>query len=136
MSSSWEHIEESAINVISQGTRIEGQIIFDQVSRVHGVLIGDVRARDGSVLILSETAVVEGRIDADRLIIDGYVQGDINTRGKVTISRTGRVVGNIRSPSVELEFGAYFEGRCNMEGTPLAVAGPVLVTEIAPAPNV
>src|SRR5271156_2431265 len=102
---SWENIEESAINVIAEGTRIEGQIILDQISRVHGTLVGEIKARIGSVVILSETAMVEGKIDADRLIIDGYVKGDIVTHGKVTLSRTGRVVGNIRAPSIELEFG-------------------------------
>jgi cytoskeletal protein CcmA (bactofilin family) len=118
-----ENIEESAINVIAEGTRIEGQIVLDQISRVHGVLIGEIKAKNGSILILSETAMVEGKIDADRLIIDGYVKGDIVTRGKVTVSRTGRVVGNIHAPSLELEFGAYFEGRCTME----QATGPAIV---------
>jgi cytoskeletal protein CcmA (bactofilin family) len=117
----WENIEESAINVIAEGTRIEGLITLDQISRVHGVLVGEIKARTGSVVILSESAMVEGKIDADRLIIDGYVKGDIVTRGKITVSRTGRVVGNIRAPSLELEFGAYFEGQCTME------TGPVIV---------
>ncbi|MDR3607995.1 MAG: polymer-forming cytoskeletal protein [Oligoflexia bacterium] len=115
MKISWEQIQESAINVIAEETRIEGKIVFDQISRVHGVLVGEVKAKNGSTLILAETAMVEGSIDADRLIIDGYVKGDIVAHGKVTISRTGRVVGNIHAPSLELEFGSYFEGKCAME---------------------
>lgn len=110
-----EKIRESEINIISQGTRLEGTIVFDQITRVHGVLVGEIKASPGSQLILSETSVVEGNIQADILMIDGFVRGEIVTQGKVTISRTGRVLGNIVTPKLELEYGAYFEGRCSME---------------------
>ncbi len=124
----WEQVQESAINVISQGTRLEGKLHFDQITRVHGVLVGEVQSREGSTLILSETSVVEGRIHADRLIVDGFVRGDISSIGKVTLSRTGRVVGNIRAASVELEYGAYFEGKCTMDLTSSPGPGPKLVS--------
>jgi cytoskeletal protein CcmA (bactofilin family) len=106
---------ETHVNMVAEGTRIEGQVVFDHVSRVNGVLIGEVRAKEGSTLILSETAVVEGNIDADILMIDGYVHGDVVAKTRVVVSRTGRVVGNIKTPSLTMEFGAYFEGRCAME---------------------
>lgn len=109
------HISESQINIISEGTRIEGEIQFDHVTRVHGVLSGQVKSSLGSTLILSETAVVEGTIDADTLMIDGYVQGKIEAKTKVVVSRTGRVIGTIKTPCLHLEFGAYFEGQCAME---------------------
>jgi cytoskeletal protein CcmA (bactofilin family) len=110
------HIHETQINMISEGTRIEGEVTFDQVSRIHGVLIGKVRSKPGSTLIISETSTVEGSIDADTLMIDGYVKGDIHAKSRVVISKTGRVMGNIDTPSLILEFGAYFEGACKMHG--------------------
>ena len=108
------HLQETQINMVSEGTRIEGDITFDQVSRVHGVLVGNVKSKPGSTLILSETGVVEGTIDADVLMIDGYVKGNIRTKTRVLVTRTGRVVGNIETPSLVLEFGAFFEGKCVM----------------------
>ena len=110
-----QEIHESDINIVSEGAKIEGKITFNQMSRVHGVLIGEVRAEDGSTLVLSETAVVEGTIDADTLMVDGFVRGDIRAKTRVLISRTGRVLGNITTPSLQVEFGAYFEGKCGME---------------------
>ena len=109
------NLHETAINMVSEGTRIEGQVVFDHISRVHGILVGEVRAKEGSTLILSETATVEGNIEADILMIDGYVHGDISAKTRVVISRTGRVVGNVKTPSLIVEFGAYFEGRCAMQ---------------------
>ena len=107
-------LKETQINMISEGTRIEGEITFDQVSRIHGVLVGRVQSKPGSTLILSETGVVEGNIEADVLMINGYVRGDIKTKTRVFVSKTGRVIGNIETPSLVLEFGAYFEGACKM----------------------
>jgi cytoskeletal protein CcmA (bactofilin family) len=106
---------ETTVNIVAEGTRIEGQVVFDHITRVHGVLVGEVRSREGSTLVLSETAVVEGNIEADTLVIDGYVHGNVIAKTRAIISRTGRVVGNIKAPSIVLEFGSYFEGRCTME---------------------
>ncbi|MGZ3699378.1 MAG: bactofilin family protein, partial [Bdellovibrionota bacterium] len=108
---------ETSVNILGEGTRIEGKVLFDHISRVHGTLKGEIRAKEGSTLILSDSSVVEGNIDADTLMVDGYVQGDITARTRVVISRTGRVVGNIKTPLLTVEFGAYFEGRCLMDGT-------------------
>ena len=108
-------ITEGAINVVSEGTVLQGKLIFDQTSRVYGTLLGEVVAKPGSTLILSETSVVEGSIQADTLFIDGYVKGDIQATGRVSVSGTGRVIGNIRTPRLVVEFGAYFEGRTEME---------------------
>ncbi len=110
------YLQETQINMVSEGTRIEGEITFDHVSRIHGVLIGKVRSNRGSTLILSETGVIEGNVEADVLMIDGYVKGDIKTKTQVIISKTGRVIGSIETPSLILEFGAYFEGECKMDG--------------------
>jgi len=109
------NLNESAINIIAEGTKIEGKMTFDHISRVYGILLGEVSAKVGSTLVLSEAAVVEGNIDADVLMIDGYVRGDVIAKTRVIISRTGRVIGNIKTPSLILEFGAHFEGRCSME---------------------
>ena len=107
-------ISEGQVNLITTGTRLEGRVEFDQTSRVQGIIIGEVHAKVGSTLILAETSVVEGKISADTLFIEGLVKADIEARTRVIISRTGRVIGKIRSPSLKVEFGAFFEGQCDM----------------------
>ncbi|MBN23196.1 MAG: hypothetical protein CL678_18060 [Bdellovibrionaceae bacterium] len=115
-------IDETEVNIISEGTKLEGNIHFDKTTRVHGVLIGDVTASENSRFILGETAVVEGNIEGDYIFIDGYVRGDIHALSKVTVSATGRVLGNINAPSVEVKFGAYFDGKCYMNSLRTATA--------------
>lgn len=125
-------VAESRINIIGEGSRIEGDVVLDEIARVHGVIVGQVQAKDGSTLILGETAMVEGTIHADTLIVDGFVRGDIIARRRVVISRTGRVVGTVATPLLKLEFGSYFEGRCRMEAGAASAPGPA--PSLAPAP--
>ena len=115
MSPQTGQLHESALNLFSEGSRIEGKVIFDQVTRFYGTLTGEARAKDGSTLILCETSFIEGNIHADILIVDGYVRGNILAKTRVVVSGSGRVIGNIQTPSLKLESGCYFEGKCNME---------------------
>ena len=109
------NIQETAINIISQETRIEGKAVFEQITRFHGTLIGEAHAREGSTLILAETSLIEGQVFGDTVWVDGFVRGDIHARTRVIVSGSGRVVGKIHTPSLKLEFGAYFEGSCDMQ---------------------
>lgn len=107
-------IVETQVNIVSEGSRLEGKLFFDQVTRVHGTIVGEVHSSNGSALFIGESGVIEGKIFADHLWIDGYVRGELEVINKVVISSTGRVVGNIRTSKIEVEFGAFFEGDCSM----------------------
>ncbi|OFZ82134.1 MAG: hypothetical protein A2583_07405 [Bdellovibrionales bacterium RIFOXYD1_FULL_53_11] len=111
-------ISETETNIIAAGTVLEGKFNLDSLSRVHGTLIGQVTGQKGSELILCESAKIEGSITADTVVVGGYVHGDITAGTKVVITGSGRVVGNIRTPSLKVEYGAYFEGSSLMEDGP------------------
>lgn len=121
-------IQEAAITLVSEGSRIEGKAVFESIAKIFGTLKGEVVGMPGSTLILCESGVVEGRIEAEDLIIDGFVRGEISATSKVQITSTGRVVGDIRSPSLQIDTGGYFEGSCAMDSSvapgPSAPAAP------------
>lgn len=106
---------ESNVNIISESSKIEGRIELRDVSRVHGQLVGEVICPKGSTLILAETSLIEGNIQGDTVMVDGYVKGQILASTKVVLSSTARVFGNIHTPSLQIEFGAYFEGTTLMD---------------------
>ena len=108
-------IHESQLTIVSEGTRLEGKVHFEQMARVHGTLVGEVSAGIGSTLVLAESGLVEGVIRADVLIVDGFVRGDIFAKTRVQIAASGRVIGNIHSPQAVLEIGCYFEGNLKTE---------------------
>lgn len=102
---------ESEVTLLSQGSLIKGELTFDQMTRLHGRVEGKVLGLEGSVIVVGETASVHGEIDGDEVIIDGFVHGNVRGRTKVTISESGRLIGNVKSPKFEVKFGAHFEGR-------------------------
>ncbi len=109
-------MRESEITLISEGTVLDGTVELASVARVHGSVRGRLLGAQGSLIVLAATSMVEGNIDADSLWVEGFVRGQIRASTRVILSSTARVVGDINSPSIEIEPGAYFEGRCRMEG--------------------
>ncbi len=102
---------ESEVTLLSQGSLIKGELTFDQMTRLHGRIEGKIAGLAGSVIVVGETASVHGEIDGDEVIIDGFVHGNVRGRTKVTVSESGRLIGNVKSPKFEVKFGAHFEGR-------------------------
>lgn len=103
------------VNLISTGSRFEGTVEFSNYTRFEGYIRGNLKGSTGSKLVLGENGVVEGNVDGDEVIVDGFVRGDIKASSKVTISETGRVIGEIKAPSVAIKFGGYFDGKCSMD---------------------
>lgn len=105
----------SVVNLISAGSRFEGTVEFSQYTRFEGYLEGKLRGTEGSTLVLGENGFVEGLVDGDQIIIDGFVRGEIKAKTSVVVSETGRVVGQIISPSIAIKFGGFFDGQCFMK---------------------
>ncbi len=103
------------MNLISEGSSFEGTILFDQFTRFEGTINGSLKGTPGTEIVISNNGVVEGKIQADQITIDGFVRGEIIAKQKVIISGTGRVIGKIISPSIEIQFGGFFDGNCQME---------------------
>jgi len=115
-------ITETTTNIIAEGTKIEGKVTVNNISRIHGIVTGQISGVSGSTVIICETAVVEGDVVGETVMINGYVRGNVVAAKKVVISGTGRVVGNIKSPSLSVDFGAYFDGQSSMENRSEAFA--------------
>lgn len=105
-------IVETEITLIAENSRIEGRVVVERAARIHGTLVGELDAAAGSQVVLAETGVIEGNVRGDQLWIDGFVRGDIAATTRVVISSTGRLIGNVVTPSLQMDFGAYFEGQC------------------------
>lgn len=116
-------IHETEVTVIGEGIRLDGKLALGGVVRVYGRLSGEIVAAPESSLILMESAVVEGTLDVDTLVVAGFIRGDIRARSRVSIEGTGRVIGNIETPAIAIDFGAYLEGETKMTGKKKAPKG-------------
>ncbi len=76
------------------------------------VISGNVKGNgdiDGLVELVS-TAVWEGNIHTDDVIIGGTVRGDVFARGKLEITGSARIFGNVSGTSVSVAQGAMIDG--------------------------
>ncbi len=81
---------------------------------ISGRVEGTVNLPDNDASV-EETGYMDGGILARNVNIRGKVQGEIEAGSKVTIFATGVVVGTISAPRIQIEDGAKFKGRIDME---------------------
>ncbi|NDG83418.1 MAG: polymer-forming cytoskeletal protein [Proteobacteria bacterium] len=109
-----EKLSQSELTLIGSDLVIEGKVEVRHELHLFGKVIGEVRGLEGSVVILKEGSLVEGRIMADSLIVDGFVKGEVEATRKVRVTSSGTLAGSVKTPSLEVDPGAVFEARVSM----------------------
>ena len=100
-------------SLLNNSTRIQGDILFSGGLHLDGNVTGSVRA-DGqspSRLIISESAVVEGSVEAQTVELHGTVRGDIVGSQRVTLGAKACVEGNLQYGAIEMAAGARINGK-------------------------
>jgi cytoskeletal protein CcmA (bactofilin family) len=100
--------------LLGKGSEFEGKLTFEGTVRVDGKLSGEIFSDD--VLVVGEGAEVHAEIDIGEIIIQGLVVGNIRARRAVEIHAPGKVRGDITTPSLQIDKGVMFEGKCYMDG--------------------
>jgi cytoskeletal protein CcmA (bactofilin family) len=90
----------------------KGVLTLEGNIRVDGRLEGELRST--GTLIVGEHAVIRGNIMAGILITSGKINGDVIASEKIKILKPGIVIGDIRTPAISIEAGAFFHGLSDM----------------------
>jgi len=109
--------------ILGKGSAFDGKLTFEGVVRIDGSFSGEIRT-DGT-LIIGQTAMVKAEIQANAVVIEGEVRGDVIASGSIEIHAPARVYGNLATPSLEIEKGSQFEGNCQMQAPAQDDAAPV-----------
>ena len=107
-----EIVGVSAINTISQGTEIKGNIKASGDFRMDGTLEGDI-VLDGK-LVVGENGNVRGNIICQNANIIGTVCGNVTVKELLSLHATAVVNGDIVINKLSIEPGAQFVGTCKM----------------------
>lgn len=98
---------------LDSGSHLTGELHFEDTFRIDGKFTGTV-VSDGD-LIVGERGDVEGEIRVRRVFVSGTVRGTLRASERVEITAAGKVMADVFAPSLTIDDGAHFEGRCSME---------------------
>lgn len=102
--------------ILQKGSVMEGRLQFEGTGRIDGEFKGDIFTPD--ILIIGDDAKVNGRIEADIVIVSGHFEGDIFATQRVEVQSPAVVKGTIQTSILQVEEGAVFDGKTKMLGPP------------------
>lgn len=106
---------EQVGTIIGPGAVIEGPLTTKDSTRIDGIVKGNVTI--SGALIVGQDGKITGTVSALNVYVAGEVTGNITApQGKIEISDTGKVYGDISCKGIIIDENAVFQGKCEMTG--------------------
>ena len=103
---------EQAITLIAPGTKVEGDVHFDNQLFVKGEVRGNVVAeKPEATLIVSPEGLVAGEIKAPTVVVNGRVEGDVHATVRLELAAGAQIKGDLFYALIEMQLGAQVQGR-------------------------
>jgi cytoskeletal protein CcmA (bactofilin family) len=113
--------------LIGQKAVFKGDLEFSGGLRVDGHVKGNVIAREesNSTVVVSESGEVEGNITVPHVVVNGTINGNIKSGGRVELQSKAKINGDVHYKAVEMELGASINGNlvCQTSGVGSSSAG-------------
>ncbi len=106
---------EQVGTIIGPGAVLEGPLTTKDSTRIDGTVKGNVTV--SGALIVGQAAKIVGTVSCMNAYIAGEVEGNVSApQGKVEISDSGKVIGDVSCKGIIIDENAVFHGQCNMTG--------------------
>jgi len=99
-------------SLLSKKVNIVGEIQGNEDLHVEGHFRGSIKIT-GNIFV-GQTGVVEADIEADNIVIQGKITGNVLARKQLEIQALGQLIGDCSAQSIDIKEGAIFEGRSRM----------------------
>ena len=109
-------------NVLTSEVELKGNLKFTGELLFEGKLDGEIQT-DG-VLTLGDSAVINGNINAQSVVVRGKVTGNINAKEKIEIKSKAELFGDIRATKLIIEEGVAYVGKTEVNPNKVAPAAP------------
>jgi cytoskeletal protein CcmA (bactofilin family) len=98
---------------LEPGIELEGKMkVTSGLIRLNAHFKGEITS-DGAVVI-HDQGEVDGDIQARVVSVTGKVKGTIHAKERLEIKEHGIVLGDIHTPCLLVDPGAFFDGQCHM----------------------
>lgn len=102
-------VSSGSLTYLGEKCEVNGDIHLEGNLRVDGIVHGNVEVLGD--MEVSHTGLVEGlEIHARNLIIHGVVKARLIVDGKLSVSKTARLEGDVTAGAIDIEGGAFYTG--------------------------
>lgn len=101
-----------SVNMISEGTTLNGTIETKNDVRIAGTLDGEAKAN--GKIIVSSSGKVDGNIEASDADIAGRIDGEVRVTNKLILRKSAVVEGDIYTKTILAEEGSQINGSFHM----------------------
>ncbi len=99
-------------SLLSKEIKIEGDIQGNENLQIEGKLKGSIKLT-GDIYV-GPTGIVEANVEADNVVVQGQISGNVTARKQLQIQSSGKLLGDCTAKSIDIREGALFEGRSKM----------------------
>jgi cytoskeletal protein CcmA (bactofilin family) len=116
---------DSISTYLGKDTEFEGNLKFYGTIRIDGHFKGQILGE--GTLIVGQRAIIESDIHVSYILTSGEIRGNLIADKKIEIQASGKVIGDIQTPSLVISEGAIIEGNCLMNQTEKGVSRKLTV---------
>ena len=104
---------EQVGTIIGPGAILDGPLTTKDSTRIDGTVNGNVTI--SGALIVGQEGKINGTVSAMNAYVAGDIIGNVSVpQGKVEISDTGKVIGDVTCKGIIIDENAVFHGKCDM----------------------
>ncbi len=105
---------DGALNIIVEGTTVEGKVHSASDIRIDGVFTGTLQCK--GKLVIGPKGSVDGQVHCAEALIEGSFKGKLHVQKTLTLHETARVEGTVHTGQLVVQAGAIFNVECAMGG--------------------
>ena len=111
MSNPYDTVKDRT-SILGPTIHFKGELSADEDLVINGTIEGSITHMQR--LTIGREGTVHANVDAQLVIVEGTMQGDVHAAKSVAVAQTARMIGNITAPTVTIQEGAKFNGSVDM----------------------
>jgi len=101
------------LNRLVEGSKVVGDLFVDSSLRIDGEVQGNVMS--SSKVVVGENGNIVGNLNCVDADVEGTINGVITCEGLLILREKATITGDILTVRIQIEEGASFNGKCQMD---------------------
>ncbi len=102
-------------SILGPTIHFKGELSAEEDLVIQGSIEGTITRTQR--LTIGREGKVKANVEAQMVIIEGKIDGDVHAEHVVSVRETAHMTGNIKAPSVTILEGAHFNGNVDMSSS-------------------